>query len=53
MIAAVIVLSLMSLLVATDFEHTETSTLPTPEPPGRPGRKAVDPKVEEPDRLAA
>ncbi len=36
MITAIIVLSLLSLLVATEPEHTDTSAHPSPEPPLRP-----------------
>ncbi len=39
MITAIIVLSLLSLLVATEPEHTDTSAHPSPEPPLRPADK--------------
>ena len=51
MIAAVIVLSLISLLVATDSEPAGSPVPPSPEPPLRPGNKAM--KVPERERLAA
>jgi hypothetical protein len=54
MISAIIVLSLLSLLVATEPEHADTSAPPSPEPPLRPAGKK--PRAEEPakpDRLAA
>lgn len=56
MISAIIVLSLLSLLVATEpeHEHEDTSAPPSPEPPLRPAGKK--PRAEEPakpDRLAA
>jgi hypothetical protein len=53
MIAAVLVLSLMSLLVATDPEPTGMPVHPAPEPPLRPGKKSVSEKASESDRLAA
>jgi hypothetical protein len=54
MIAAVIVLSLISLLVATDSEPEGTVIPPIPEPPLRP-RKKMTPKqaVQQSDRIAA
>ncbi len=54
MIAAVIVLSLISLLVATDSEPEGTAIPPRPEPPLRP-RKKMTPNqpVPQSDRIAA
>jgi hypothetical protein len=52
MISAVIVIALLSLLVATEPEHVETSH-PTPEPPLRPAKKEPRPLPAAPDRLAA
>ncbi len=53
MIAAVLVLSLMSLLVATDPEPVGMPVDPAPRPPLRPGKKSVGEKGPESDRLAA
>ena len=54
MIAAVIVLSLISLLVATDSEPEGTSVPFNPEPPLRVSRKVVSkPPVSGSDRIAA
>lgn len=54
MIAAVIVLSLISLLVATDSEPEGTSIPLSPEPPLRPKRKvASKPPIPQSDRIAA
>lgn len=54
MITAIIVLSLLSLLVATEPDHADTSAPPSPEPPLRPaGNK---PRAEDPaktERVAA
>ncbi len=54
MITAIIVLSLLSLLVATEPEHADDSAPPSPEPPLRPADKkprAVE--TAKPDRVAA
>lgn len=54
MITAIIVLSLLSLLVATEPEPADTSAHPSPEPPLRPADKK--PRAPEPakvDRVAA
>lgn len=53
MIAAVIVLSLISLLVATDSEPTTGAVHPLPEPPLRPKKKIVSKEIPAADRLAA
>jgi len=53
MIPALIVLSLLSLLVATEPAKDEPSISPTPEPPLRPARKSPATAAEESDRLAA
>ena len=53
MISAIIVLTLLSLLVATDPESASAPVPPTPEPPLRPDRKPADAKEPESDRLAA
>jgi hypothetical protein len=54
MIAAVIVLSLISLLVATDSEPEGSSIPFNPEPPLRVSKKVVSkPPVSGSDRLAA
>jgi len=54
MISAIIVLSLLSLLVATEPEHADTSTHPSPEPPLRPaGKKPHAAETAKPDRVAA
>jgi len=55
MIFSVIVLSLLSLLVATDPESASASVPPSPEPPLRPERKPVRAKDEEPpsEQIAA
>lgn len=54
MITAIIVLSLLSLLVATEPEHADTSAPPSPEPPLRPaGKKPRSEEPAKPDRLAA
>jgi len=53
MIAAVTVLALMSLLVATDSEPTGTS-VPTSVPkPLRPGKRAAEKQLPAADRVAA
>lgn len=54
MISAIIILSLLSLLVATEPEPADTSAHPSPEPPLRPAEKK--PRAVEPDnadRVAA
>jgi hypothetical protein len=54
MITAIIVLSLLSLLVATEPEHADNSAQPSPEPPLRPADKK--PRAAEStkaDRVAA
>ena len=54
MIAAVTVLALMSLLVATDSEPTGVDIPKFPRPPLRPGKRVVDNKpLPTPNRLAA
>jgi hypothetical protein len=55
MIFSVIVLSLLSLLVATDPEPAGSSVPPSPEPPLRPVRKPARDKDEEPqsEQIAA
>jgi hypothetical protein len=53
MIAAVLVLSLISLLVATEPGSEGTPVHPSPEPPFRPARKPADNKTPETDRMAA
>lgn len=52
MITAVIVISLLSLLVATEPEQVEHSQ-PNPEPPLRPAGKNPQSAPARPDRLAA
>ncbi len=53
MISAVIILTLLSLLVATEPEHDVSSTHPSPEPPLRPESKKADGGLVKSDRLAA
>jgi hypothetical protein len=53
MIAALLVLSLMSLLVATDPAPVGSPVHPSPEPPFRPDRKRTDEEIPESDQLAA
>ena len=53
MIAAVIVLSLISLLVATDSEPAANVVHPLPEPPLKPKKKIVSKEIPAADRLAA
>ena len=53
MISAIIVLTLLSLLVATDPEPASSPVHPTPEPPLRPHRKSSNANEPESDRLAA
>ncbi len=54
MITAIIVLSLLSLLVATEPEHTDTSAHPSPEPPLRPAdKKPRAAETAKADRVAA
>jgi len=53
MIAALVVLSLLSLLVATDPEPGVTSVCPTPEPPLRPSGEPDADRESEAKRLAA
>jgi hypothetical protein len=59
MISAIIILSLLSLLVATEPEPAESSAHPVPEPPLRPLRRKSSAEVAqpqsqpEPERLAA
>ena len=53
MIAAVLVLSLLSLLVATDPEPVGMPVDPSPKPRLPPSRKAASDKEPESDRLAA
>jgi hypothetical protein len=53
MIPALIVLSLLSLLVATEPEQAAPPEQPSPEPPLRPARKGVAAQAPESDRIAA
>ncbi len=55
MISAIIVLTLLSLLVATEPEPAGSTVHPSPEPPLRPARLKQKPREEpaKPDRLAA
>ncbi len=53
MIAALLVLSLMSLLVATDPEPVGSPVHPSPEPPFRPEGKNTSEEISQSDRLAA
>ena len=53
MIAALLVLSLMTLLVATDPEPVGSSVHSNPDAPFRPDRKPIDEEIPKPDRLAA
>lgn len=53
MISAIIVLTLLSLLVATEPEPAGSTVHPTPEPPLRPASKKPRTEPAEPDRLAA
>lgn len=53
MISAIIVLTLLSLLVATEPESARSATLPSPEPPLRPDRESRGEKPPESGRLAA
>ena len=50
MLSAAIVISLLSLLVATDPEPTGSSERHPPEPPLRPRRKNADEPASPPDR---
>lgn len=52
MISAVIVITLLSLLVATEPEQAEPSH-PTPEPPLRPANRKPQPARAASERLAA
>ena len=55
MISAIIVLTLLSLLVATEPESADVTVHPSPEPPLRPaGHKSREQEEPaKPDRLAA
>jgi hypothetical protein len=53
MISALIILSLLSLLVATEPEANGAMAHPEPKPPLRPLRKAPPAAPAKPDRLAA
>lgn len=53
MISAIIILTLLSLLVATEPEPADTSVPPTPAPPLRPEEKKLPDGPAKPDRLAA
>lgn len=53
MIAAALILSLISILVATDPEPVGSPAHPSPEPPLRPDQQPAGKKVPEADRLAA
>ncbi len=53
MISALIILSLLSLLVATEPEANGEMAHPEPEPPLRPLRKSPPAAPAKPDRLAA
>ena len=53
MIAAALILSLISILVATDPEPVGSPVPPSPEPPLRPERKPAGKNEPEADRLAA
>ncbi len=53
MISAIIVITLLSLLVATDPEAARSATPPSPQPPLRPDRKPRGEKSPESGRLAA
>jgi hypothetical protein len=54
MLAAIITLSLLSLLVATEADHSSSTHEPAPKEPLRPKRGCCpDRNQERPDRLAA
>ena len=55
MILSAVILSLLSLLVATDPEQADPSLPPSPEPPLRPVRKPAPDKENQPpsEQLAA
>lgn len=54
MITAIIVLSLLSLLVATEPEHADNPAHPSPEPPLRPAdKKPRAAETAKADRVAA
>lgn len=53
MISAIIILTLLSLLVATEPEATGSSASPAPVPPLRPEQRNNSEKTAKPDRLAA
>lgn len=55
MIFSAVILSLLSLLVATDPEPGGSSVPPSPEPPLRPARKASRDDTEQPqsEQIAA
>lgn len=53
MISAIIILTLLSLLVATEPEPAGTSAPPTPVPPLQPGEKKLPDGPAKSGRLAA
>ena len=53
MLTALIILSLISLLVATEAEPTSTSIPPRADPPLRPGKKIVGTETPKRDQIAA
>lgn len=53
MISAIIVITLLSLLVATEPEEESMGAPPSPEPPLRPGVDKSSASPAKPDRLAA
>ena len=53
MITAIIILTLLSLLVATEPETTGTAVSPAPVPPLRPEQENISEKTAKSDRLAA
>ncbi len=53
MISAIIVITLLSLLVATEPEPAGSTVHPSPEPPLRPAGQKSREEPAKPDRLAA
>lgn len=53
MLTALIILSLISLLVATEAEPTSAPVPPRADPPLRPGKKTAATKAPEREKIAA
>jgi hypothetical protein len=53
MISAIIIITLLSLLVATEPEPAGSAVQPSPEPPLRPAGQKSREQPAKPDRLAA